>query len=131
MTGPVERARQEIFRAFAVTGAPPPVNDAVAVAALAAQRVVVLEPGTGEILMAPPFAAHRGGSTEVRSGVRRWWSPCAWCGLGVVAALGLHDAVLRTDGVEIRVRNGAVVDDGLLLHVAVPAAAWWEDMAYT
>jgi hypothetical protein len=29
------------------------------------------------------------------------------------------------------VRNGAVVDDGLLLHVAVPAAAWWEDMAYT
>jgi Alkylmercury lyase len=131
MTGPVERERQEIFRAFAVTGAPPPVNDEEAVAALADQRVVVLEPGTGEILMAPPFATHRSGATEVRSGVRRWWSPCAWCGMGIVAALGLHDAVLRTDGVEIRVRNGRVVDDGLLLHVAVPAAAWWEDMTFT
>src|SRR5437588_12666967 len=109
MTGPAERARHEIFRAFAVTGAPPPVNDADAVASLAAQRILVTEPGTAEILMAPPFASHRSGATEVRSGVRRWWSPCAWCGLGVVAALGLHDAVLRTDGIEIPVRNGTVV----------------------
>jgi hypothetical protein len=130
MTGPEERALQEIFRAFAVTGAPPPVCDDAAVASLAAQCLVVTEPGTGKILMAPPFAAHRSGTTEVRSGVRRWWSTCPWCGLGIVAALGLHEAVLRTDGVEIRVRNGTVVDDGLLLHVAVPAAAWWEDLPF-
>jgi hypothetical protein len=130
MTAREVRARLQIFEAFAMTGAPPPVVDEEAVAGLAAQHVVVMEPGTRHIRMAHPFAAHRDG-TEVRAGVRRWWGNCAWDGLGIVAALGLRDADLLADGHEIAVRQGRLVEADLLFHVAVPAARWWEDIGYT
>ena len=126
--------RRAIMEAFAATGAPPVVEDEVAVRRLAEHHVVVLEEGGGEaasprIRMAHPFANHRRGA-RVDAGGRTWWGNCAWDALGIVAALGLREATVGSNGVSVRVRDGRVIDD-VVFHVAVPARHWWDDIAFT
>jgi hypothetical protein len=129
--------RRQIFEAFARTGAPPPARDAETLRALAAQHVVVLD-DDGEIVMAHPFAGHREG-TRVDADGRTWWGNCAWDGLGIVAALGLRDATLTSNGLTLDVRDGEVApersgggeDRTPVFHVAVPAREWWADIGFT
>jgi hypothetical protein len=121
--------RHAILRAFAETGGPPAVEDRATLRALAERHVVALD-DRGAIRMAHPFAAHRAG-TRVEAGGRTWWGNCAWDGLGIVAALGLADATLASNGLTLRVRDEEVLDHGLVLHVAVPAREWWADIGFT
>ena len=79
--------------------------------------------------MAPPFAAHQNG-TRVELGGRAWWGSCAWDGLGIVAALGLHDATLASGGIEVEVRERGIAED-VLVHVSTPARRWWDDIVDT
>ena len=72
--------------------------------------------------MAHPFAAHRD-ATRVDAGGRTWWGNCAWDGLGIVAALGLRDATVTSDGL--------TTEDDVVFHVAVPARDWWADIGHT
>src|SRR5437868_3019792 len=60
---------------------------------LAAARVMILRPGTSEILSFNPFAS---GSTDfrVRAGGQDWSALCAWDAFGVVAALHTDGLVL-------------------------------------
>ena len=120
--------RRRIFAAFAATGAPPPVADGPELRALADRHVVVLD-GT-RVRMAHPFAGHHEGA-RVEAGGRTWWGNCAWDGMGIVAALGLRDADVHSNGETLRVRDGVVADDGLVFHVAVPAHDWWADIGFT
>jgi hypothetical protein len=126
--------RQEIFTAFATTGAPPPLAAAdhetrARLRALADRHVVVLD--GDHVVMAHPFAGHTSG-TRVRSGDRTWWGNCVWDGLGIVAALDLHEAELTSGGLTVTVRDGDVVDDGsVVFQVAVPARHWWDDIGFT
>ena len=113
---------------FAETGRPPVIEDVETLNALAEKHVVALDE-SGEILMAHPFAAHRDG-TRVEAGGRTWWGNCAWDGLGIVAALGLHDAEVHANGVELPVRDREPRTDAFF-HVAVRAARWWEDIVHT
>jgi hypothetical protein len=119
--------RRAIMVAFAETGAPPEVENGAALRALAEQHVVVLD--GGRIRMAHPFAAHADGA-RVTSGERTWWGNCAWDALGIVAALGLEDAHVVANGVELSVRGREVLGDAVF-HVAVPARAWWDDIGHT
>ena len=116
-------ARREIVLAFAQTGAPPPASafDRALLRALEARHVVVLD-DAGEIRMAHPFAAHDEGAT-VTSGGRTWRGNCAWDAYGIAAALELQEPVIESQGV----RAGP----GVVFHVAVPAARWWDDIAFT
>ena len=123
----VELAR-EIFAAFAATGAPPPLEPDERLRALADRHVVVLD-DDGRIVMAHPFAAHRDG-TRVAAGGREWWGNCAWDGFGIVAALGLDDATVSSNGIELAVRDGRA-DGDVVFHIAVPARAWWDDIGFT
>jgi hypothetical protein len=103
---------------------------------LAEAHVLVLRPGTDEVWMAMPFSAVPTGFT-VRVGERSWWANCAWDALGVLAALGADGEVVADDpsgGEDLRVR----VEDGKLarpaegvIHFAVPAARWWQDIGFT
>jgi hypothetical protein len=120
--------RRKIFEAFA-RGEPPPAGDEATLRSLAVQHVVVLG-DDGEIVMAHPFAGHREG-TRVEAGGRTWWGNCAWDGLGIVAALGLRDATLASNGLALEVRDGEVAPDGPVFHVAVPAREWWADIGFT
>jgi hypothetical protein len=121
--------RQEIFEAFAATGEPPAVGDRVTLRALADQHVVVLDQD-GKIVMAHPFAAHDRGA-RVEAGERAWRGNCAWDAFGIVAALGLGEALV-TDASAIRIafRDARPVDEAIF-HVTVPAADWWADIGFT
>jgi hypothetical protein len=77
----------------------------------------------------PPFAAHRDGARVDVDG-RTWWGSCAWDGLGIVAALGLRDATVVSNDVELLARDGRVGGEGVF-HVALPAADWWADIRFT
>ena len=103
---------------------------------LAEAHVLVLRPGTDEVWMAMPFSAVPTGFT-VRVGESSWWANCAWDALGVLAALDADGEVIADDpsgGEHLRVR----VEDGKpagpaegMIHFAVPAARWWEDIGFT
>ena len=121
--------RAEIMRAFAATGAPPPAPGGPELRGLAERHVVVLDED-GAIRMAHPFAAHRDGARVDADG-RTWWGNCAWDGLGIVAALGLREATVTAQEIAVRVRDGEPRAPGVVFHVAVPAARWWEDIAHT
>ncbi len=104
---------------------------------LAAARVMILRPGTTEILSFNPFAS---GPTDfqVRAGGRDWSALCAWDAFGVAAAL-------RTDGVvlghcadvcgvplEVRLAGDAIgALDGVVMQFALPAREWWKDIVFT
>jgi hypothetical protein len=120
--------RRAIMLAFAETGAPPDVEDRATLDALAEQHAIVLG-DDGAIAMAHPFAAPAA-DARVDSGGRTWWGSCAWDGLGIVAALGLDEAVVTSTGVAVAVAHDAV-EPGPVFHVEVPARHWWDDIAHT
>jgi hypothetical protein len=109
---------------------------------LADARMIVLAPGTREIVMSAPFA---GRSTPflVTVGERTYRANCIWDALGVSAMLaGMgrpSDASVRTTcadcgaALAIEVRDGRVSTDadGVVAHFAVPAARWWADIGFT
>jgi len=129
VTGEQLALRAEIFRAFAATGAPPPLLDTPDLRALAERHVLVLD-AHGRILMAHPFAAHAEGARVDADG-RTWWGNCAWDGFGIVHALGLQTATVTAQGIAVHVDGGVPEDSRAVFDVAVPAARWWEDIAHT
>jgi hypothetical protein len=100
------------------------------------QRLLVPEPGDPtRIRMAPPFS---GVETPFRVTVRDklYYAPCAWDSLGIPAALHADGVIQTTDGhtgepIMLVVRNGAPVPEPCVIHIAVPAAHWWDDIIYT
>jgi alkylmercury lyase-like protein len=123
--------RRRIFESFATTGDCPRLEEPDALAALAERHVVVLDPRDPErVLMAHPFAA-RGSDASVVAGGQTWWGNCAWDALGIVGALRVADATVQSGDVSLTIREGSVVEEDVLFHVAVPAARWWEDIAFT
>jgi hypothetical protein len=96
--------------------------------------VLVLKPDTGEILMANPFSAVPTPflvQTEKFSA----YGNCIWDALGIPAMLG-RDARIVTScadcgaSAEITVSAGTVKGDGIL-HFAIPAHDWWNDIVFT
>ncbi|MGH2679922.1 MAG: organomercurial lyase [Actinomycetota bacterium] len=103
---------------------------------LADGHAIVLAPGTPYIWMANPFSAIPT-PFEVEVGDRRYFGNCIWDALGIPACLHA-DAHIRTfcpdcsEPLSIDVRGGSLEapPDGLL-HFAVPASRWWEDIGAT
>ena len=112
--------RRRALEAFAA-GTPLPEAD---YSSLAAHHVVALD-DHGDVLMAHPFATHTDGA-RVDAGGRTWWGNCAWDAFGIVAALDLRDATVTAQGITL-----APGDEDAVFHVLVPAAHWWDDIAFT
>ena len=115
----------------------PAADVALSFGRLAAARVMILRPGTTEILSFSPFAA---GPTDfrVRSGGREWSALCAWDAFGVAAALrddGLvlgHCADVCGVPLEVRLAGDAVgALDGVVMQFGLPARDWWKDIVFT
>ena len=114
--------RLHILRELIASGAAPTVRDtgaalglseSDAVAAyerLAANRVIVLKPGTRDVLMAAPLSA-----VPTPHVVRMADGLCADC-----------ESPHR-----LTVRNGALATSDAVVHFAVPAARWWENIVFT
>ena len=117
--------------------AAPAADVADSFARLAAARVMILRPGTTELLSFNPFAA---GPTDfrVRSGGYLWSALCAWDAFGVAAAVNDDGLVLGQCAdvcgvpLEVRLAGDAVgALDGVVMQFALPAREWWKDIVFT
>jgi DNA-binding transcriptional MocR family regulator len=103
---------------------------------LHAKRLLVPEPGDlSRIRMAPPFS---GVETPFRVQVaeKTYHANCAWDSLGIPAALHRDALIEASDGfsgepIRLEVRDGRPLPEPCVIHFAVPAARWWEDIVYT
>ena len=103
---------------------------------LADEHVFVLQPNPRELRMAMPFSAIET-SFHVRIGDSAWFANCAWDALGIAAMLSKDTAIdarcpVTDNDLQLQVKSGEL-DPGQidLVHFAVPAARWWEDITYT
>jgi hypothetical protein len=100
------------------------------------KRLLVLEPGTSShIRMAPPFSGIETPHV-VKIGDKSYYANCAWDALGVAAALHRDADIESVCGdcgqpMSFQVRNGRPLPQDCVIHFAVPAARWWDDIIYT
>ena len=117
----------------AALGQPVPhVEDALR--RLAAARLLVLAPGSTNVWVAPPFCATPT-DFRVEARGRTYWAVCVWDALGIAAALGADADVAANCGdcgeeLRLGVRGGALTLAEGVVHFAVPAARWWDNIAF-
>lgn len=141
-----QKVRQRVYEVALATGMPPTVTalvDALGLARdeaetslqrLAEGHVLVLQPESREILMAPPFSAVPT-PFLVQTAKYSCFGNCIWDALGVAAMLQI-DARIDTScqdcgtPMSVAVRSEEVSPDGLV-HFAIPAKEWWADIVFT
>ena len=103
---------------------------------LHAKRLLVPEPGDpSRIRMAPPFSGIET-AFRVQARDKTYYANCAWDALAIPAALHQDADIEASDAfsgepIFLRVRDGAPVPEPCVIHFAVPAARWWQDIVYT
>jgi len=143
----VNDVRVHVYRSFLERGRPPMPLEAAAALGVGEREVrsalrrlhdddvIALLPGTDFVWLAHPFSA-LAAPFEVVSGERRWDAICIWDALGVLA-IAKRDGRVRTmcpdcaEPLELEVRNGEIATSDFVVHFGVPAARWYEDLAYT
>ena len=98
-------------------------------------HVLVLQTDSDEILMANPFSAVPT-PYVVRVGTQSWWGNCIWDAMGIVAMTGGNGSVLAAcgdcgDELSVRIEGGELVEGEGVIHFAVPARRWWENIRFT
>lgn len=99
--------------------------------ALAAMHGVILEPNSLRIWSLHPFALMPT-AFWVTAGGRGWWANCAWCSLGIGAALGIDFSVQTSSGAESQPLKFDVVSRrisgaNVLMHFPYPPVRWWDN----
>ena len=99
------------------------------------QSAIVLSPGSGNIWLADPFAALPT-PYPVVSGSHQWFGMCVWDALGilVVADTDGHAPTrcpVSGDALELKVEDGTLASSEGVVHFAVPASQWWENIGFT
>lgn len=118
--------------AAAVSASPATVEEALQ--RLHDGHVIVLAPGTPYIWMANPLSALPTPYVSEVGG-RRFWGNCIWDALGIVAMLGRDGTVTAPcpdcgDELRLDIAGGRLATTDLLVHYAVPAAQWWDDIGF-
>lgn len=102
---------------------------------LAAGKVLILAPQSDNIWAANPFCAVPS-PFRVLARDKRYWGICIWDALGIAAAVGA-DAVIEAscgdcgDAMSLEVRGGKLVRGDGVVHFAVPAHQWWDNIGFT
>jgi hypothetical protein len=101
---------------------------------LAASHLLVLAPGMANVWVAPPFCAV---PTDFRVNAldRTYWGICIWDALGIPAALHADATITARcgdcgDELGLQVQEGRLVRREGIVHFAVPAIRWWENIAF-
>jgi hypothetical protein len=140
------RVRVHLYERFVADGRPPSVEETAGALALerdeaeAAFRrleqahVIVLAPGTTNVWMANPLSAVPT-SFPVETERGFYYGNCIWDGLGAIAMLGRSGRVSTwcpdcQDPLVFSVRDGELEPVDAVVHYAVPAARWWENIAF-
>jgi len=139
--------RVRLFRQFVASGEPPTAEDLAAgmqrpvaevraaLERLAAGKAIVLQPESREVLMANPLCAVPT-PFRVRSQGRSFFGACVWDAMGIAAMLGT-DAVLDTscgccgEALAMTFRGGEALAAEGVVHFAIPARQWWENIVFT
>ena len=131
-----ETGRAPLREEVAADAGTTPDEVAAAYRRLADAHAIVLAPGTDDVWMANPFSAVET-PFRVHVGRRSYWGNCIWDALGIVALLGGTGSVhfpcpdcgepLCTEVADDEPTSGT----DLLVHFAVPAANWWDDIGFT
>jgi alkylmercury lyase-like protein len=139
--------RTAVYRHFATTGQSPTLDDMRETIGatseqvregyrrLYAKRMLVPAGDFASIRMAPPFS---GVPTQHRATVNgtEYFANCAWDAFGVVAALGGTGSVLSRceqtlEPLVLHLTPDGPPSSAWLFHCVVPAAEWWNDIAFT
>jgi hypothetical protein len=103
---------------------------------LAGGHVLVLVPGTTSIWMAAPFSAIPT-PFEVTVGDHSYFANCIWDAMGIPACLQADARIVTScpdcsHPMRLEVRGGDLAEpaDGVI-HFAVPAVHWWDDIGST
>jgi hypothetical protein len=146
MTARERDVRAAVYAAFRHTGSAPS-PDAVAVTlgltraevthalhGLADSHAIVLRRDGESIWMAHPFSGVRT-DVLVAIGPRRWFANCVWDGLSIIGLLGgtgrveTHSPATQ-EPITLEVTGGRVAGRAVA-HFLVPAARFWDDIAFT
>jgi len=132
--GFVETGRAPIAAEVAATLGLRPVEVEQAFQRLHDNHVIVLAPGTPYVWMANPLSAMPTPYTATVEG-RSFWGNCIWDTLGIVAMLGSTGTVAARCGdcgedLQIEVQDGDIADNDYVVHFAVPARHWWDDIGF-
>ena len=106
-----------------------------ALANLAEAHMLVLQKDSGEILMANPFSAVPT-PFVVDTASFSCYANCIWDSLGIAAILH-QDVSIRTSCADCGQALGLQVFDEQvrgaagLIHFAIPARHWWDDIVFT
>ena len=98
-------------------------------------HAVVLDASGSTIRMANPFSALPT-AYRVHADGRWWYANCAWDAFGVCAALRTDGAIETScadcgRALSVAVRDQRPQDESTVFHCLVPAAQWWDDIAFT
>ena len=102
---------------------------------LAVAKVLILAPNDGDIWAANPFCAVPSGFRVAAAG-KHYCGICIWDALGIAAAIGA-DAVISAPcgecgvGMTLEVRDGDLVRSEGVVHFAIPAHHWWDNIGFT
>ena len=102
---------------------------------LAAGKVLILAPNDGNIWAANPFCAVPS-AFRVEARGKTYWGICIWDALGIVAALGT-DAIVRavcgdcSESILLEIAGGKLKRSEGIIHFAVPAHHWWDNIGFT
>lgn len=106
-----------------------------AYARLDAGHILVLDEDGERITMALPFS---GVPTPfvVRAGRRTYWGNCMWDALGIAAMIGPNARILTScadcsNALTVWFTNGAPAGDDGVVHFALPARHWWDNIRFT
>ncbi len=103
---------------------------------LASSRAIVLDPDTRDIRMAAPFAG-RPTDFHVTIEGRQYDANCIWDAMGISGMLGGVNAEIETrcgdcdEPLYLTVRDREIIGEPAVVHFAVPAARWWDDIGFT
>jgi hypothetical protein len=98
---------------------------------LAETRGVILKPNSFDVWGIHPFTLMPT-PTWVESETRGWWANCAWCALGIGAALRQNIRVVSRLGaehetIEFQVQGGQPSNVQLSIHFPFRASEWWNN----
>jgi hypothetical protein len=140
------RVRHAVYRTFAEGGIPQsamlerqlhlkPGQIQPALDELHEAHALVLDPRTHQVSMALPFSSVPTPHV-VEGGGRSWFANCAWDAFGIPMLVGVDAVIMTTcpdcEGrIVYRVEQRKLVDAHGVVHFAVPAAKWWDDIGYT
>ena len=101
---------------------------------LADSHILVLQKGSGEILMANPFSAVPT-PFLVKARGHSYYGNCIWDAMGIPAMLK-QDAVIEAScgccstAMNLSITNGSLAEAQGIAHFAIPAAHWWDDIVF-